>query len=213
MGGRQVAAGMSPAETARRLRVGVYDLYWSDARRWRTGRRQHRPGARPRTTTSRCSARRRLDVDATHASPRCRPVGMRVSPGRRRRRGRRGQRRLRPVRQRHLPQQGVNRAPSATTTCTSPVRYRPGATISAVGWASSGVKALSLAPRLPQRLTEVQAAFDRRVDPRRVRADLHPLSRQLAVHGVVGRAALGTTERRALPAGATERPARRQGSR
>ena len=68
-----------------------------------------------------------------------------------------------------------------------------------------GVKALSLAPRLPQRLTEVQAAFDRRVRARRVRADLHPLPRQLVLHRHMGRAALGTTERRAVSTGASHR--------
>ena len=58
---------------------------------------------------------------------------------------------------------------------------------------------------LPQRLTEVRAAFDRRVE----RVEFVPTyTRYLAnsrVHGRLGRAALGRARRRAVSAGASER--------
>ena len=106
VGGRQVAEDVSG-----RLRVGVYDLYWSTlgggeqvdgsiAQVLAGGPRRHaaRAAARP-TSTQRKPARRR-------------PVGVRPPPRRRRRRGERGERRLRRVRQRHVPEQGDQPGPA-----------------------------------------------------------------------------------------------------
>ncbi len=77
----------------------------------------------------------------------------------------------------------------------------------------AGVKALSLAPRLPQRLTEVQAAFDRRVHRVEFVPDATPaiLSNSQFTASWVERL-WGRPERRAVPAGAAERAAGGQGA-
>jgi glycosyltransferase involved in cell wall biosynthesis len=156
------ADGTPPAHAGRRLRVGVYDLYWStlgggeqvDGSIAQVLARDHdvtllgpQPpdvGATMRrlgVDLSACEYRRVVDdADATGAS-----TDFDVF-----------------VNGTYLSK-AINHAPIGYYYVHFPgeVPTRGDHVRSRVGIA--GVKALSLAPRLPQRLTEVQAAFDRRV--------------------------------------------------
>ncbi len=98
----------------------------------------------------------------------------------------------------------INRAPLGYYYVHFPGEVPTRADLARSRMGVAGVKALSLAPKLPQRLTEVQAAFDRRVAPRRVPAHLHPLPGELRVHRRLDRAALG----RARPTCSTRRSGR-----
>ena len=212
LGGRQVATGMTAArDLDRRLRIGVYDLYWQtlgggeqvDGSIAQVLARDHDVTLLGPQTPDVDATRRRLGVDLSacvyrkvvddaEAGEASAEFDLFVNGT--------------------YLSKALNRAPVGYYYVHFPgeVPTRGDHLRSRLGVV--GVKALSLAPRLPQRLTEVQAAFDRRVERGRVRADLHPLPRELAVHGLVGRAALGTTDRCALPAGAALRAARREGA-
>jgi glycosyltransferase involved in cell wall biosynthesis len=157
-----VAAGMTPAGTDRRLRVGVYDLYWQTL-----GGGEQVDGSIAQVLAGDHDVTllgpQGPDVDATR-----RRLGVDLSAC--------GYRKVVDdaeageasadfdvfVNGTYLSK-ALNRAPVGYYYVHFPgeVPTRGDHLRSRLGVV--GVKALSLAPRLPQRLTEVQAAFDRRV--------------------------------------------------
>ena len=191
--------------TGSRLRVGVYDLYWSTL-----GGGEQVDGSiaqvlagRSRRDAARPAPRRRR----RHVPPaRRRPVGLRPPPRRRRRRGERGERRLRRVRQRHVPEQGDQPGAARLLLRPLPGRCRtPGRSRPQPDGRRRREGAVARRRELPQRLTEVQAG----VRPsRRAGSSSSPPTAATSptrVHRRLGRAALGRADRRAVPAGPTER--------
>ena len=206
-----MAAGWS-SSGRRRLRIGVYDLYWSTL-----GGGEQVDGSIAQVLAA--------DHDVTLLGPQ--PVDVDATPTRL---GvdlsaccdaspvsttdvRRGQRRLRPVRQRHLPQQGGQPGTARLLLRALPRRGADhAAIISAAVWASSASRRCrcrrdcrSASPRCRPRSTGGWSASS---SSRRYTRYLA----ELAVHGRLGRAAVGRSDRRALPARPTRPcgPATRQ---
>ena len=82
-------------------------------------------------------------------------------------------------------------ARSAGTTCTSRRSRRGRGDRLRHQLGLAGVKALSVPPRLPERLVQVRAGFERRVQRTDLRPDLPALPRQLPLHVRVGASGCG----------------------
>jgi glycosyltransferase involved in cell wall biosynthesis len=156
-------AGVTGAGTARRLRIGVYDLYWQtlgggeqvDGSIAQVLARDHDVTLLGPQTPDVHATRQRLGVDLSACT--YRKVVDDAEAGE-------ASAEFDLFVNGTYLSKAVNRAPvgyyyvhfpGEVPTRSTHLRSRLGVV---------GVKALSLAPRLPQRLTEVQAAFDRRVE-------------------------------------------------
>ncbi len=172
-----------------------------------TGRRSvaasRSPGRSPRccrgTTTSRCSLPIRSMLDLARERLGRRRLGLRAPVRRRRRRRLGGERRLRPVHQRHLSQPRRQPQPARLVLRALPADPA-GATAIVCATASAGRRQGAVGAVRACPIGSSMSAPDSTGEcSRRLRRDLPAIPRQLPLHRGVGRTAVGCAGRGPLP--------------